>query len=215
MPYLTRGNLIIQLMKKKYNLSFSAGALLSDHFKAIISSGADMKQLTDGCAMVDHKLLPVNSEKSQKRYLSEVLKRLKGLPQIIIKQYIGADSKDQRVIEFYAAIKYYSILSEFMIEKVREKWLNLDFELTSYDFKSFLLQKLSEANDLDQVSELTINKLTQVALKMLKELGMFDGKSIKPVEISSQLLRYITNAGDIWFLDAMLLNDEEKRDYIQ
>jgi hypothetical protein len=198
----------------KYELGFSAGALLSAHFIAVISSGADPQELSQGIAKVDYKLLPVNSENSQKRYLSEVLKRLKNMPHLVFEQYLSLDSKNQRVVEFYAALKNYSILSEFMIEKVREKWLNLDYELTSYDFKSFLLKKLSEADDLDQVSELTTNKLTQVALKMLKELGMFDGKRIKRVEISSQLLGTISDSGDKWFLDAMLLNDEEKRDYM-
>jgi hypothetical protein len=89
----------------------------------------------------------------------------------------------------------------------------MDYELSAHDFKSFLLHKLSEADDLDQVSELTTNKLTQVALKMLKELGMFDGKKVERVDISSQLLLAIANAGDNWFLDAMLLSDEEKQDY--
>ena len=198
----------------KYELGFSAGALLSDHILAVISSGADFQELSEGIAKVDYKLLPVNSEKSQKRYLSEVLKRLRNMPHLVLEQYLSMDSKSQRVVEFYAALKNYSILSEFMIEKVREKWLNLDYDLTAYDFKSFLLQKLSEADDLDQLSELTTNKLTQVALKMLKELGMFDGKSIKRVEIPSQLLGAISDSGDKWFLDAMLLNDDEKRDYM-
>lgn len=198
----------------KYELGFSAGALLSDHILAIISSGVDLQELSQGTAKVDYKLLPVNSEKSQKRYLSEVLKRLKNMPHLVLEQYLSMDSKSQRVVEFYAALKSYSILSEFMIEKVREKWLNLDYELTAYDFKAFLLQKLSEADDLDQVSELTTNKLAQVTFKMLKDLGMLDGKSIKRVEISSQLLGTISDSGDKWFLDAMLLNDEEKRDYM-
>jgi hypothetical protein len=197
----------------KYELGFSAGALLSDHFQSVISSGANPKDLSQGSAKVDFRLLPVNSEKSQKRYLSEVTKRLKGLPELVLELYLVADSKEKRVIEFYAAIRHYAILSEFMIEKVRDKWLNMDYELSAHDFKSFLLHKLSEADDLDQVSELTTNKLTQVALKMLKELGMFDGKKVERVDISSQLLLAIANAGDNWFLDAMLLSDEEKQDY--
>ena len=197
----------------KYELGFSAGALLSDHFQAVVSSGADIKELSQGCAKVDFRLLPVNSEKSQKRYLSEVTKRLKGLPEIVLELYLVADSKEKRVIEFYATIRHYAILAEFMIEKVRDKWLNMDYELSAHDFKSFLLYKLAEVDDSDQVSELTTIKLTQVALKMLKELGVFDGKKVERVEISSQLLSAIANAGDNWFFDAMLFNDEEKRDF--
>ena len=198
----------------KYELGFSAGALLSNHFQAVVSSGADIKDLIQGSANVDFRLLPVNSEKSQKRYLSEVMKRLKGLPLLVLEQYRLVDSKEQRVIEFYAALRHYSILSEFMIEKVRDKWLNMDYELSDHDFKSFLLHKLSEADDLDQLSDSTTNKLTQVALKMLKELGMFDGNKVVRLEISSPLLRSISNAGDLWFLDAMLLSDNEKQNYI-
>lgn len=198
---------------KKYDLSFSSGALLSVHFEAILSAGVQIEELSNGLAEVDYRMMPVNSEKSKKTYLSELLKRFKGVPIDVIELYLNAESFDKRVIEFYVAIRHYSILAEFMIEKVRDKWLNMDYELSAHDFKSFLLHKLSEADDLDQVSELTASKLTQVALRMLKELGMFDGKQVKRVEISSQLLRSIANAGDNWFLDAMLLSDEEKQDY--
>ena len=197
---------------RKYKLGFSAGALLSNHYETVIFSSVDCYDLSMGRAKINSDLLEVNSEKSQKRYLNEVFKRLKGVNATIISGYASLDSKNKRVFEFFTTCKHYLILTEFMIEIVRDKWLNLDNELSSHDFKSFLLHKLSEIDELDHVSELTINKVTQVALKMLKESGLFDGHSICRIEASNDLLSLIAKNGDEWFLDVMLLSDEEKND---
>jgi hypothetical protein len=196
----------------KYDLGFCAGALLSDHFAAVLSTVSDVCELLSQKTKVDHRLLPVNSENSQKRYLSEILKRIRNVSDNVLETYHLSDTQDQKVIEFYAVLKQYKILYEFMIEKIRDKWLNLDDELHPQDFKSFLLFKLAEVNQLDQITDLTIDKLTQVALKMLKELGMYNNHRIQRIRISPSLLRLIGASGDTWFLDAMLLSEEEKQE---
>jgi len=83
------------------------------------------------------------------------------------------------------------------------------------DFKSFLLHKLTDTDSVDQVSDLTVNKLTQVALKMLKELGMYDGKVLKKTETDPYVYKVIYDSGNEWFLDVMLQTDEEKNEIKQ
>lgn len=200
---------------KKYELGYSAGALLSNAFEVVVENCDDLSKLSEGECNVHYSVIQANAESSQKRYLLEILKRLKSTPTKVLEMYKGCDVQSQRVIEFFAVCNTYSIIQEFMIEIVRNKWLNLDFELDSHDFKSFLLNKLSQTDSIDQVSDLSVNKLTQVALKMLKELGLYNGKSFKKIEINPSVLKIIHDSGNEWFLDVMLLTEEEKNEVKQ
>ena len=201
--------------EKKYELGYSAGALLSDAFKAVLQNCAKPSTLIKGNCNVHYSVINANAESSQKRYLNEILKRVKNLPLNVLEMYLESNAKSQKVIEFFAVCNTYSIIQEFMIEIVRNKWLNLDFELEKYDFKSFLLGKLSLTDSQEQVSELSVNKLTQVALKMLKELDFYNGKTFTKLEPNYNVLKAIYNSGNEWFLDVMLLTDEEKNEIKQ
>lgn len=186
--------------------------MLSDMFEAVVHNSLNLEELTEGKCRVEASILPVNSEKSQKRYLAEISQRLHLFPLSVLELYPFADSSSKRVIEFFAVCKHYSIISEFMIEIVRNKWLNLDKEIVGYDFKSFLLQKLSQLDNPNQVTEKTINKLAQVVLKMLREVGMYQGNAIKKIEIDPKISTAIAKSGNVWFLDVLLMTDKEKEE---
>lgn len=194
----------------KYELSFSVGALLSRAFEAVVNHCKDTSALSAGDCYINYDIIPVNSENSQKRYLSEIIKRTKGLPIEVLDAYRNSSSSDKRLIEFFAICRFYKIIYEFMIELVRKKWLNLDDELDIEETKLFVLNKLLSTDQQDQVSKNTLHKLAQVTLKMLKELGMYDGIKLKKLEPRYGILRVISKAEDPWFADVMLLTDNEK-----
>lgn len=197
---------------KKYNLSYSAGALLSGYFDIIVINSKDLSLLIKGEEKIDLNIIPANAESSRKRYASEIMSRLKNFPLDILEYYIYANESDKKVIQFYSICRRYQIIVEFMIEIVRNKWLNLDYELDKHEYKSFLLTKLAETDDQDQVTENTIYKLTQVFFKMISELGMYSENAFQKIEVSHSLLQLIDNTGDRWFFDVLLLSDEEKNE---
>lgn len=197
---------------RKYELGFSAGALLSEAFNVILSNCNSIEDIINGYETIDYNLIPVNSESSKKRYLFEILKRIKTVPLPILERYLESNSEGQRIIEFFAICNCYSIITEFMIEVLRAKWLKMDFELEFYNVNVFLQMKLSDSNQENAISEKTMYKLSQVILKMLKELGMYDGQKFCKLNLNYSILRLIVRTGNQWFLDVLLLTDIEKNE---
>lgn len=202
-------------IQKRYDLGFSAGTLLSEAFEAILGHSSNLQDLYSEQTTVDFTIIPSNAETSQKRYFREVMKRIRALPLPVLEEYPLASDSGKRLIEFFAACKRYSIIAEFMIQVVRKKWLNLDFELDKHDFISFLMLKLASSNHKVSVSDQTIAKLAQVMLKMLRELGMYNGKEFTKIDFDHRLLNIIARSGNEWFLDVMLLTDDEKAEALQ
>ena len=194
----------------KYNLGYTSGALMFEHFDAVVNNSKDFSLLVDGHENIDYRVIPVNAESSQKRYLSEINKRLQKISVPVLEFYLTADEYSKKIIQFYAICRYYRIILEFMIDVVRNKWLHLDFELERYDYKSFLQNKLLETNQTEYITEKTLDKLTQVFFRMIIELGMYRGNTFNKLNINHDLMAIIAKSGDNWFLDVMLLSDDEK-----
>lgn len=99
-----------------------------------------------------------------------------------------------------------------MLEVVLKKWQNLDYELEVADFTNFLYRKMDFHPELQKITEKSIYKCGQVALKMLIDLGMLHKNKIQKTAISNSILRECVNAGDLWFLDVLLLSEIEKQE---
>lgn len=197
--------------KKHYDLGYTAAALISDYFEEAMNAIKDYKEYMSGQEVISHSVLSANAESSQKRYISELNKRIKQLPKSIFDYYFYADNKNKKVVQFYSVCKTYSIIANFMIEVVRNKWLNLNFNLEPYDYKTYLVEKLEETNSLDQVTEMTLYKLVQVFFKMLHELDMYAENKFNTIKIAPELMQLLCEAGDEWFVDAMLQSEDDKK----
>lgn len=196
---------------KQYDLSYTSGALISDYFDAVMNEIKNFDQFISGEEIIHHSVVAANAESSQKRYIQELNKRIKQLNKPTFDYYLVADNKDKKIIQFYTICKSYSIIAEFMIEVLRDKWLNLNFNLDPYDFKSYLTERLEETNSLDRITDMTLNKLVQVFLKMLRELGMHSKGKYNPININPKLMQLFYKAGDEWFIDAMLQSESDKK----
>ena len=206
----TRYNTLMK-SNRQYDLGYSAGALLSDYFEAAMNAITDFDLFVSGNEQLHHNIVQANAESSQKRYISELNKRIKQLSKPIFDYYFTATNQDKKAIQFYTICKTYSIIAEFMIEVVRNKWLNLNFDLEPYDYKTYLIEKLEETNTLDRITEMTLDKLVQVFFKMLQQLDMYGNKKFSTIKIDPELMKLIYQAGDEWFIDAMLQSEDDKK----
>ena len=196
---------------KKYDISYRQGALMSDYFDAVMNAITDFDLFVSGDEQLHYSIIKANSEASQQRYLRELTRRIKQLSGSMFNYYFTADTNNKRVIQFYTICKTYSIISEFMIEVVRNKWLNLNFDLEPYDFKNYLIEKLEQTGVLEQTTETTLYRLGQVFFKMLQELGMYKKEKFNTIKIDPQLMQLLYQAGDEWFIDAMLQSEDDKK----
>lgn len=187
----------------KYNIAFTAGALLYNESLNFIQAIDSTEDYLKNEFSVDSDVLVTNAESSRKRIKSELDKRLKNLDVDYLNKFYLLTEQDQKVILFLAICKTYSIITEFAIEVVYNKWKNFDNELSTYDFKYFLSSKLSE-EQLNSISELSLYKLSQVAVKMFKDVGIFKEDNLSTVHISDELVDLLKLKGDAWFLPCIL-----------
>ena len=188
-----------------YSLSFTGGALLYEESKILINSVTDLEKYFEGDFILNSDVLKTNSESSRKRLKNEIDRRLKKLNTSYITFFNDTNETDQKIILFLSICKLYNIITEFCLEVVYKKWINFDNELSTYDFKYFLANKLSE-EQLNSISEGTHYKLSQIAIKTFKDLGMYKDGIIQPIKPSDRLIDLLNQQKDIWFFDCILVN---------
>ena len=199
--------------KIKYSTAFTSGALLLRETEAFISAINNTKDFLDGKENIDFNVIPVNSEKSKKTLKHEIAKRVKAINnERLLDSFMTLDKNGKNVLLYYGICKCYPIIKHFMLEVVLNKWQNLDYELEISDFTNFLHRKMDFHPELQKITENSIYKSSQVALKMLIDLGMLHKNRLQKITITNIVLRECCNAGDLWFLDVLLLNELEKQE---
>jgi len=188
----------------KYSLGFTAGAILyneAKHYISAISSFEDYLSLKES---VENVYIPTNSESSRKRIKAELDKRLHFLNEDYLKLFVNSNEINQKIILFLSICKSYPIIVEFLLVVIYPKWKRFDYEVSTYDFGYFLSEKLTHEN-LDGISDQTKYKLSQVAIKMLKEMGMLKKDQIRQIIPADELVNTINASGDAWFLNCLLI----------
>ncbi|MDO4764093.1 MAG: DUF1819 family protein [Flavobacteriaceae bacterium] len=188
----------------KYNLSFTSGGLLYEESSIYIESIQDVNSYMRGEEDVSYFVLPTNSESSKKKLKSVIDKRLRQLNAEYLSFYRDiAQDTDRKIILFLAICKYYSIIAEFAIEVVYQKWKIFDNHLETYDFNYFLSQKLG-VDELDIISENTKYKLSQVAILLFKQMGIYSSNKINTIQPSDELCTIIAKNNDEWFFNCLI-----------
>lgn len=188
----------------KYSLGFTAGALLYKEAKQYIAAISSFEDYLSLKEIVENINIPTNSETSRKRIKAELDKRLRLLNEEYLKLFVNSNEVNQKIILLLSICKSYPIIVEFLLEVIYTKWKRFDNDVTTYDFEYFLSEKLSQEN-LDSISEKTKYKLSQVTIKMLKEIGILEKKQIHQVFPSVELINTLTINGDSWFLNCLLI----------
>lgn len=203
-----------EIQENKYKATFTLGALLSKEADALLSGVEAADGESINLSSLDFEKIPVNSEQSKKKLGNELLRRLKNIDTDFISLFITGSLQDKKLILFYAACRTYTLIADFMLEKVLDKWYNLDYELSSYDFQNFLYQKADTNRELENLTESTRYKMAQVVLKMLSELGMLQKGKLQRMDHNPLILKKVSQMGDTWFLQALLLNDHEREEIL-
>lgn len=187
-----------------YSLSFTSGALLYKEAMEYITAISSLEDYLLKVENVPSKYLSTNSESSKKRIKSELDKRLRFLNEDYLNFFRHTDERNQKIILLLAVCKCYTIVTEFLLEVIYPKWKRFDYDISTYDFSYFLTEKLSN-QQMDSISDQTKYKLSQVAVKMLKEIGMSEKGQINQVFPSQELTILLNKNGDGWFLNCLLI----------
>lgn len=191
----------------KYNLGFTAGALLMKEADIYINSIESVEVFFTGQEEVDYMHIPTNSESGKKRIKAELDKRFKNLNPDYLLLYKSENIQDRKIILYLSVCKTYSIIPEFALEILYTKWKQFDYEVSTYDFEYFLSKKLDD--EIDSISEKTRYKLSQVAIKIFKEVGILKKDKIDVVYPSEKLKQRLIPNGDGWILNCLMIPNED------
>lgn len=137
---------------------------------------------------INQGLLEFKSDKgtTNKRMVSEFKKRIDNLTVNQQELLLNSNFSNQKQLAFLSACKTYSLLRDFVIEVVREKYLIMDFNLSDTDYISFIRRKEINHDELASLTDQTQAKVKQVIFKILEQAGIID--NVRDKEIQLQLL---------------------------
>lgn len=197
---------------KKYKTGFTAGSLLLKEAEALIDSIDDFQAYLDGKEDLDETVVQVKSEVTRRKIVLNLNRRFKTLDDPhFFEIFQRSDSRERSLLLFYISLKCYSIIADFMLETVLPKWNNLDYELTIEDFQNFLFLKSDTHLEIDKLKESSRTKMAQVVMRMLREVGILIGDKLQNQHFENEALELIVKNDDQWFLDAVLISNEDKK----
>jgi len=137
---------------------------------------------------INEGLLEFKSDKgtTNKRMVSEFKKRIDNLTVNQQELLLNSNFSNQKQLAFLSACKTYSLLRDFVIEVVREKYLIMDFNLSDTDYISFIRRKEINHDELANLTDQTQAKVKQVIFKILEQAGIIN--NVRDKEIQLQLL---------------------------
>jgi len=137
---------------------------------------------------INEGLLEFKSDKgtTNKRMVSEFKKRIDNLTVNQQELLLNSNFSNQKQLAFLSACKTYSLLRDFVIEVVREKFLIMDYNLTETDYISFIRRKEINHDELANLTDQTQAKVKQVIFKILEQAGIIN--NVRDKEIQLQIL---------------------------
>jgi len=182
---------------QKYNMSFTAGALLQSESVTIAKLYLELgswNEVKDKA--ITNNVLQSRAVSTLKRISYEIISRLSTLTSEELILLVNSSHKDQAYLIWMAVCRHHKFIADFATEVLRERFITFKPDLQYSDFDVFFNRKCDWHSELDGLSISTKKKLRQVLFKMLREADFLDGKNnIQATILSPRLLDVIERSG--------------------
>lgn len=159
----------------------------------------------------DYQLLRGGAESTKKRNASETLKRLRNAPKNIWSEIDNLPPTDLKIALYYLVLKTHSFFFDFHMEVILQKWQVMDKTFSKDDVLAFIEKKVDKHPELENWSEESKRRSSRTVKLMLEQIDMLDeNQNLQPVQASISLWELFIREGETWFLEAMLLNKQER-----
>jgi hypothetical protein len=174
---------------QKYKLSFTAASLSILESIIIAEVYLGCKDWDETKAIIkENNLLQSRTSSRDTRVFQELSQRLSALSGEELDLVANGVLEERKQMLWYAICNTYAFIQEFAIEIVHEKFLSLNLELSNLDYEAFYNRKADWHPELEEITELTQQKLRQVVFQMLREAGLIsDSHTIIPVLLSPRV----------------------------
>ena len=184
----------------RYRLSFSSGGLLYNESLLILDTFQHARNWAATRSMaVENNLLQSRTVNSSKRKTGEVIARIRLLTEDQLNLLRSGSSEEQRYLLWLAACKHYTIIYEFAVEVLLEKFLRLDLLLEKEEYETFFEEKAQWNEELERVKPSTRKRTQQVLFQMLREAGIISSANmIIPALPSRELVTCLFEEDPKW-----------------
>jgi hypothetical protein len=204
--------------KDKYSFSFTGASalitetlIIAEEYKNL----QDWKEVKN--SLMEHNSLNKIKQSTFKREFSEIKKRLSSLSEEQLYLLINGSYDDSKAMILLSLIKVYTFLNDFIVEVLRNKYLQFDTNISENDYFKFVHSKSISHNELNEITEVTAKKVKQVIFKLLEQVGLVtqtkNGIILKPI-LSHAAVDVIINENPIQ-LSAFLYSNEEIKGYLK
>ncbi|MES3630065.1 MAG: DUF1819 family protein [Longimonas sp.] len=189
-----------------YRTTFAAGTLLHDEARCVLRAAGPDGTLDD----VSPEVLDINSAAGRERRLLEVKRRLQNVEPRIWADLLTLSPAEQRVVLYYACMKTYALVRDIHMNAVLPAWRSIVQSLGAVDIQRVLDAQANTHPEIDTWSPETYDKVQQVVRRMLSEVGLLQGAELQRIQLPYTFWARFARVGDVWFLEAMFLNKEER-----
>jgi len=174
---------------KKYKLSFTAASLSINESVNIAKVYIKCSDWNETQKIVREKnLLQSRTNSRTTRVLAELIPRLELLSDNQLNFLLEGSLSEQKYLLWFANCKTYSLIKEFAIEVLREKFLSRNMKISELDYDAFFNRKADWNEGLEIITTLTRKKIRQVIFHMLREAELLtDDNTILRAMLSSRL----------------------------
>lgn len=156
--------------------------------------------------VIEENVFEYKFTSSLKRIAPSVIRRAFALDEQLQDRVLNGQLEEGKIINVYAIMKTDRLFFEFMNEVIREKLEANNYLLEKKDLNVFFISKMEQNEKMAKWTELTINKLKQVYMKLLYEAGLLMNKKtgeLNRLLLDENLKHHLTSIGDSAYLRAM------------
>lgn len=197
----------------QYNLGFTAASLRPELARIIAEAYLDARDWELARRRVlESNALQAKSPSSGRRMESELRQRLVKLTEEELVILAKSTAEDRAAIAWLAVCKHAPFAFGFATEVLREKLEARDLVLRLSDYETYLEMKSAIHPELGALSNLSKNKIRQVLLRMLSEVGILKkssglGSIERPV-LSLQVRQAIRSDNPSWLAGFLVPYEE-------
>lgn len=155
---------------------------------------------------IDENIFQHEKISSLKRGLPYILKRVNILDEKL-RHFVIHESIDiSKVINFYSILKTDRLFYEFMDEIIKEKFQTNNYSIERKEINAFFAYKAEQDEFLRSWADSTVQRLKQVFLKILEDVGIFTDRKtgeLRRLIIDDQLKSHLRSIGDGQYIELM------------
>lgn len=191
----------------KYTTTLNGAQFLLYEFSQIVKlkeQGLTDEEIKE--KVIDENILQQEKVSSLKRRLRYLLPRVNVLDETLRCFVIHESIDISKVINFYSILKTDRLFYEFMNEVIKEKFKSNNYNLEKKDLNAFFTYKAEQNDTLKSWSDSTIQRLKQVYMRMLEEVGILTDRKtgeLKRLIIDDQLKSHLRSIGDGQYIELM------------